>query len=103
MKIYVSWVIIQKILEISFLWNQFLYAEQVFHPALILKKQPGRSYYSEEAYISFAGCEGNKKSLIDELPTMRNQLFELKHYIEALTKDYIQFKAFVEKGGCMLC
>ena len=67
--------------------KQLLSAEQVFHPALVVKMDPARnSFQSEKAYISFTGCATNNKSLIDELPAMRNHLYALTRQIGKLSK-----------------
>ena len=79
-----SWFCIQLLAGITFLWNQVLDAEQVFHPAFILKRQPGNSFNSEIAYISFTGCETNNKSLFDELPAMMRHLSYLSHQVSEL-------------------
>ena len=79
-----SWFCIQWLAGITFLWNQILGAEQVFHSAIILKRQPRNSFNSEIAYISFTGCETNNKSLFDELPTMMRYLSNLTNQVREL-------------------
>ena len=91
-----AWFCIQGLAGITFFWDKFLAAGQVYHPARIMKREPGNSFNSEDAYIAFSGCGRNNKSLIDELPIMMAQLLELRRQIEALSKDYSNFKGLVE-------
>ena len=73
-----AWIKILEIVGIILPSNQLLTANQVFHPAIIVKKGPSSSIHSEEAYISFVGCETNNRSIIDELPTTRKFSSDLR-------------------------
>ena len=71
---------------------QFLCAQYIFHPALIVRRQDN-SISGEQAYISFSGnCSGSDKSLIDDLPLMKMQLLNLTERVSRLEKENLQLR-----------